>query len=218
MPLIARSLALLLAAAPRSVPEPSARSACVEEPGARLHDGFFARSAPGVAFYRAVVEDRGAEPRRNRIRGVAQSAVLAVGGTPAPGLVVGGLIFTARVDPEFVEENRTVSPDDDSVKLTVLHVGPFVDWYPDPRRGFHAQLALSFVAQVESDTKGNPVEPPALGGAAAFGLGYEWFLSSEFSVGGLARVAGGALERSPRDGAERMLFLIPELALTVTYH
>ena len=141
-----------------------------------------------------------------------------LGGTPFPGLVIGGMAFTARIDPVFVEEGRRVTPDDDSVKLTLLHLGPFVDWYPDPRRGFHVQASAAFAAQVESDTKGNPLEPSAIGAAFALGAGYEWFLGGEFSLGGKAGVAFGGLRRNAPEGRESTLFLIPELALTATYH
>jgi hypothetical protein len=211
---------LLASATPQQPSDATAQqsAACPPEPGERLHDGFFARSAPGLAFFTSLVDDRGPGPRRSGVRGIGQSATILTGGTPLAGLVVGGLVFTARIDPVFIEDGRTVSPDDDSVKLTLLHLGPFVDWYPDARRGFHVQASASFAAQVESDTKGNPLEPAAVGGAFALGAGYEWYLGGEFSLGGAARVAFGGLRRNASDGVETSLFLIPELALTATYH
>jgi hypothetical protein len=132
-------------------------------------------------------------------------------------LVVGGSVWTARLDPTFVENGAVVSPDDDSVKLTLLRVGPFLDWYPDPTRGFHTQVGIGFSALVESDTRGNAIKPASVGAAASFALGYEWFLASQFSLGVLARVALGAAARSPSTGEERTFFEVPELALTSTY-
>jgi hypothetical protein len=194
-----------------------AEVACSDvDPGEHRHDGFFARSEAGLAFFRAVVSGSGA--LRTGISGLGQSAVLSVGGTPVPGLVVGGTVWTARIDPVFVERGKTITPDDDSVKITLLRLGPFLDWYPNASRGFHTQVAAAFTAQVESDVKGNAVRPPAMGAAVSIGTGYEWFIARELSVGFLGRVALGRVVRTPEEGKEHMLWIIPELALSATYH
>ena len=194
-------------------------SACPErERGARLHDGLFVRSEPSLTFFRAIVWGSGTETRRSGIRGIGQGAGISIGGTPARGLVVGGSVWTARVDPVFIEDGKTVSPDDDSVKITLLRLGPFLDFYPDPSRGFHVVTAAALTVQVESDVKGNAIEPAALGAALSIGPGYEWFIMNEISMGLLGRVSVGRLVRSPNDGPEHILWIIPELALTATYH
>jgi len=191
----------------KSCPEP--------DPGERLHDGFFARSDTALAILFAGVSGSGP---RTGIRGVGQSAVISIGGTPARGLVLGGTVWTARIDPVFVEDGRTVTPDDDSVKVTLLRIGPFLDYYPDPASGFHVQAAVQLAVQIESDVKGNAVEPAALGAALSAGAGYEWFVSSELSLGPLARVAFGRVVRTPSSRDERMLWIIPEIGLSATYH
>jgi hypothetical protein len=190
---------------------------CPVAPGARTHDGFFARSSPGLAFEWAHVDGTGA-PYRSGIRAIGQGGELALGGTPAPGLVLGGSVWTGRLDPVFIEGGRRVSPDDDSVKLTQLRLGPFVDYYPDARSGFHALLGVAWVASFESDTKGDALEPVAYGWSFATGAGYEWFVSSEMSLGFLGRFAFGGVGRRPQGSPEHTLFLVPELALSVTYH
>ncbi|HVU00600.1 MAG TPA: hypothetical protein VHE30_02570 [Polyangiaceae bacterium] len=195
---------------------PSAATApCAEvSPGARLHDGFFARSDTGIAVLFAQVSGRGP---RSGIRAVGQSATISVGGTPARGLVIGGMVWTARLDPVFIEAGRTIHPDDDSVKITMLRLGPFLDYYPDPRLGLHFQTALQFSVQIESDVKGNAIDPPAVGAATSVGVGYEWFLSSEASLGFLARTALGDVVRTPVGGEEHQLWVVPELGVTATY-
>lgn len=195
-------------------PEPCS----LPDPGDRFHNGFFARSDTGLSFLWASVRGPNGSSGRSAIRGWGQSAVISVGGTPWRGLVLGGTVWTAQIDPTFVEGGKTVVPDDNSVKETLLRVGPFVDWYPNPARGFHAQAAALFAVQIESDVKGNPIKPASLGAALSVGAGYEWFVSSEFSVGLLGRLAVGRIVRAPSDGDEVMLFAIPELSLTATYH
>jgi hypothetical protein len=173
---------------------------------------------PGLAFLWAHVEGAVGEPHRSGIRGIGQSGELSAGGTPFRGLVVGGSLWTARIDPVFIESGHTVSPDDDSVKWTALRVGPFVDFYPDPARGFHATAALGLIVQFESDTKGDPLEPLAYGMSLATGAGYEWFVLSDVSLGFVGRFALGGVARSGRGVDETTLFVVPELALSATYH
>lgn len=197
---------------------PPSKDGCEPDPGERLHDGFFARSESGLAFLSAYVSDSGTRPLRTRARGVGQSASISFGGTPARGLVLGGTLWTARIDPVFVEDGKDVAPDDDSVKLLLLRIGPLVDWYPHPGRGFHALAAAALTVQIETDTKGNPLQPAALGWALSTAAGQEWFLSSELSLGILGRVAFGGLKRAAPGGPERSLFVMPELALSGTYH
>jgi hypothetical protein len=203
-------------AEPRS-PSAAEECECRADPGERLHDGFFARSESGVALLSAHVAGAG-RSLRQRIRGVGQSAGLSLGDTPAKGLVVGGTLWTVPIDPVFVEGGNTVTPDDDSVKVTLLRLGPFVDWYPRPREGFHALSSVAFTVQIESDVKGNAVTPAALGWSVSTGLGYEWFLASEVSLGFLGRVTFGSLERAVAGGPEMTLFALPELGLAGTYH
>jgi hypothetical protein len=197
---------------------PPPRGGCAVDPGERLHDGFFARSESGIALFSEYVADSGGPPFRSRVRGVGQGASVSIGGTPASGLVLGGTLWTARMDPVFVEDGKDVTPDDDSVKVTLLRIGPFVDWYPHPDQGFHALLAVALTVQLETDTKGNPLLPGAFGASLSTGAGHEWFLSSELSLGILGRVAFGGMNRALADGHERLLFVIPELALSATYH
>jgi hypothetical protein len=187
------------------------------DPTARRHDGFFARADVGLAGMWAGVS--GSASGRGRIWAIGQSGGLYFGGTPWPGLVVGGYVWTARLDPTFVVRGIRVSPDDDSVKLTMGRIGPFLDWYPDPLRGFHMQAAVGLSVQVESDTKGNAIKPASIGGTGSFGLGYEFFVAKQFSIGAMARFAVGALARSPPGaGEERLFFEVPELVLTSTFH
>jgi hypothetical protein len=211
----------LIARAPAAQAEPRRTDAesppCPPEPGDRLHDGFFARSAPGIAFFWAHVSG-GGPSGRSGVRGVGQSGTLSLGTTPWRGLVLGGAAWTARIDPSFVEHGVLVVPDDDSVKVTMLRVGPFVDWYPNARRGFHVQGSLALAWSIESDVKGDPIEPAALGISPLVGFGQEWFIASELSLGFLAQMSMGYLSRSAPGGPEGLLFVAPELALSLTFH
>jgi hypothetical protein len=203
---------LARAAGPQAAPE------CQTDSGARLHDGFFARSDVALAFFSAIVRGSGASGRRTGIRGIGQSQGVSIGGTPDRGLVLGGSLWAARIDPVFVEDGKTIVPDDDSVKITLARVGPFLDWYPDPSRGFHTNASAAFTIQIESDAKGHAVKPAAVGAALSVGTGYDWFVSSQLSIGLLGRVAFGREIRRPLEGEQRMTWFVPELAFSATYH
>jgi len=205
--------------APPVIATPAAVPPCPgEEGGAYRHDGFFLRSAPGIAGFWAIVSGWAGQPNRTGVRGVGQSSSLELGGTAASGLVLGGSVWTARFDPVFVEGGKRVSSHDDSVKLTQLRVGPFLDFYPSPERGFHASAAVSLVVEFESDTQGDAIKPVWYGPSLATGVGYEWFIARELSLGILARFAFGSLLRSAPNTTEHLTFVAPELALTATFH
>jgi len=171
-----------------------------------------------LAFFWASVAGSLGPLGRTGIRGLGQSGAIDFGGTPARGLVLGGTVWTARIDPVFIEGGKSVSPDDDSVKVTQLRLGPFLDWYPNPARGFHTTVSFGLVVQIESDVKGNPLRPLAYGGALATGTGYEWFVSDVLSLGLLGRFALGSVVRQVGAASERTLFIVPELAISATYH
>jgi hypothetical protein len=172
----------------------------------------------GFVLFSAHVEDSLGPSKRSRIRAYGQSSELVVGTTVDPGIVVGMSVFTARLDPTFVENGVNVSPDDDSVKETLARVGPIVDWYPNTSRGLHVQVAAGLALQVESDAKGEPIEPGAVGVAVAVGVGYEWFVSPQFSIGFLTRMNGGRVTRTVHGRSEHTMWEAPEIALTYTYH
>lgn len=189
------------------------------DPSDRMHDGFFFAARAGVSsFFGHEEATPPIAPFRTALRGVGQSAEIAVGGTPWPGLVLGGSLWTARIDPSFVEGGRTVTPDDDSVKITVARIGPFLDWYPWPRRGFHTAVAAGLGFQAESDVKGNPIRPPWLGAGVSVGSGYEWFVSSQSSLGFFARVTLFDLFRRTLGAEDSILSIAPEVAVSFAYH
>lgn len=131
---------------------------------------------------------------------------------------MGGNLWAARIDPTFIEGGQSRSPADDSVKWTLARIGAFASFYPDPRAGFHADASLALALSVESDERGTAIEPGASGPAFSLGLGQEWFVSAELSLGLFARAAFVRATRE-RDGRqERALAELLELGISYTYH
>ncbi len=213
------ALALTATAAPAFGRGPEAAAPSSEcAPQERLHDGFFARVETGLALFRARARQPSAFPERTAIRGLGQSTTLAVGSTPAPGLVVAGSLWAARLDPTFYEHGQSRAPDDDSVKLTWARLAALVSYYPDPRRGFHVDASAGLALAVESDEKGNPLEPGFAGPSAALSLGHDWFVSTELSLGVSARATFSRVARSHDGQRESLRPEMLELSFAYTYH
>lgn len=200
----------------------------------RVHDGFYLRFASGFGVYEERLESDdtrvyGGEVGGRTI-GLASVGELALGGTVGKGLVVGGGIYTARLlTGHFrLDPGSPAAPplelDPELRELLVL--GPFVDWYPNPRRGLHLQAALGFAGLMSGDGnfRGDDDDDDdryrAYGGGIVLGIGYEWWIGEEWSLGALARAQAAAV--SAKDEADVRWFhgvsTSPSLLLTLTYH
>jgi hypothetical protein len=147
------------------------------------------------------------------INGAAASFTFLVGGTPVDGLAVGGGIIgtvaprpTIKIDGELVRSDRHV---------TFSWVGGFVDWYANPRRGFHLQglLGVAGLSQYE-------MGPDPVGVGVGVGIGYEWWVSSQWSIGAIGRVmyANLTLNENMRGLSETHSVITPAVLFGATYH
>lgn len=91
----------------------------------------------------------------------------------------------------------------------IYSVALFADIYPDPKGGFHIMPSLGWGLLFP-----HPRFPsgPVLGG----GVGYDFWVGSEVSMGAMARLTYAPLEDYERDKAYRIYE--PALLYTVTYH
>jgi len=141
-------------------PEPPARSPrtpCVTTSD-YCHDGLYFRVSVLGLGYRAFVSSAGPGSTQS----ATLSALVAIGGTPVKGVVVGGLL------------GSDVAGAGDSVQA-----GAFVDWYPAPVGGWHTGIALEGVLlQTPYGTGWGP--------AATVMAGYDAWVRSWYSVGLLA--------------------------------
>jgi hypothetical protein len=152
------------------------------------HDGFQFRAAIGSGY---AIDSQSATDGSfgAKISGVVPFAFeVYLGGAPRPGWTLGGLVSvltTAGTSVSFHSETRVLAPQG-SAGVGLVGVGPYIDWYPDPRGGLHAtMLALGLVGggesgQIDLDT--------GRGFAVGAGLGYDWWVHKRWSVGVLARI------------------------------
>lgn len=198
--------------------------------GARTHDGFYFRLAGGFGVYEESLQSENSEiyegEVQGRTMGLASVSELALGGTIGRGLVLGGGVYSAElVTATFRADEDSPAPPPSELDPSLRNVsilGPFLDWYPNPKNGLHFQLALGLASMSAGFPGTGPgkADYAAFGGGVVLGAGYEWWIGDEWSVGALARVMG--VVAAGKDDADviwtHTLGTRPSLLLTLTYH
>lgn len=170
--------------------------------------GLYLRFAAGFGGYTEFMRSDDSPRYDGRILGqtvgIASLSELALGGSLAPGFVLGGGIYgaellasTFRVD----DQSSSLPPTElDPALRSLLLIGPFIDWYFNRGNSdLHWQAALGFAGLVRSPDFGTERQMRnayvAYGLGLMIGAGKEWHLSGDWSLGLLGRVmlaaAGG---------------------------
>jgi hypothetical protein len=198
--------------------------------GLREHDGFYLRAGIGGGLLVASLasdysQDYGGSVKGS-FAGAALGLELAMGGTPAPGLVIGGAVYASGGEPrkhDITVGGQLTSVPPQTVALVLF--GPFVDYYIDPKAGWHVQGAIGLASVVIQRRDNNEVDPRVRqrnegGFGFMVGGGYDAWVSSQWSFGGLLRVMYASTEtnRSETDRFRYEGFTLPELLFTATYH
>jgi len=176
------------------------------------HDGFQFRGAIGPAFL-SDTETAADGSGSATISGGAASLELYFGGTPARGLVVGGFVMgTSAASPSVSANGQTVGTAS-GASLGLGNFGPYIDYYPNPRGGFHVIGTLAFANLNVSNGNGTQ-QNVASGGAIGAGAGYDFWVADEWSLGVLARLTYAGLKDSNSDSESTVA---AALLFSVTY-
>lgn len=202
------------------------------ELGARTHDGFYLRFASGFGVYDELARSEDVERFDGRVRmkarGFAVVREFAAGGTPYPGLVIGGGVYgvavvtssvTTNRDEEDLDLSEDVAPESRDLSI----IGVFVDRYFVPTFGLHVQAALGIANQYGVSVNGRPFNQgqySPFGPGAILGVGYETWLTDEWSLGVLARFGASMLFGKDAQGTRWVHYVtsVPSFLMTVTYH
>ncbi len=201
----------------------------------RRHDGFYFRFAGGIGIGRdAMQSDKvlpttrelsfAAEPLDGSGSGLAPVTEVAVGFTPLPGFVLGAGVYTATITG-LVASVKDPSTGDYAFRVSQLVVaGPLVDWYVDPKSGFHVEASpgvATYVAGVgEPRVEGAQAQANAsVGFGFMLGTGYEWWIGDQWSLGLLGRFIYGTTKGTDNRGVGwSHQAYAPALLLSATYH
>lgn len=192
----------------------------VKEPGDFKHDGFLLRFAAGPAYVLGEVSGSLTEGAVMAGYGGGFDAVAlrvdaTIGGSVFEGLALGlrgG--FLLLPDPQLDATSPFTGSEIDVAAAIAPMVGLVADWYPQPDSGLHLYGGPSFTMFNLSDD-GAFKTTELIGIMASFGLGYEAWVSEQWSFGALA---GVDLAFYGGDTDDEAHFVVPGLQLAFTYH
>lgn len=198
---------------------------------AMVHDGFYMRFGSGLSGFdeRLSSEDSaiyGGEIK-SRTRGIGSASELALGGTISKGVVLGGGIYTFDLLASTLrleDDSADAPPEElDTGLRNLILIAPFIDIYPNPRRGFHVQGALGLALltpRVFGSSATEQSDYAAVGGGLMLGAGYEWFIADEWSLGILGRATVSVLTGKDESGVRwvHVPSTSPGFLVTLTYH
>jgi hypothetical protein len=153
-----------------------------------MHEGFYLRASLGFGDYHASFSDGNHSNQDFTEQGNSMALDLLIGGSPSPGVSVGGALF---LDPLFGADYERNGYGAGSHGGFSTLVGPFLDGFPDPTKGWHLGAMMGLAAQSFQDvnmTTGKTTTAGGLGGAAWFG--YDFWVAGEWAVGPQLRLMG----------------------------
>ena len=181
------------------------------------HDGLYLAGTAGLGYLSTSMTFDGAavDSGSFRIYGAGATASAFVGGTLARGFALGGGLYGATAPSPKL---RLTAPDirqtsDANGALTLVMVGPFANFYPDPAGGFHVSAMIGF-ASVSPPSANAPSSGDPTGFGLVGGIGYDWWLGPELGLGVLGQFAYAAAGK----GSVNYPTLMPSLCIELTYN
>jgi hypothetical protein len=199
------------------------------------HDGFYLRLAGGLGMRFGSQRSDAPLPTQRRTRTdvpyegssstLAPGTAIAVGLTPARGLVVGVAADTVTIPSADADVADPRTGNYSFLTSQFALISAFADYYVDDEAGFHVQGGMGLATYVSG--VGEPQNPDApraeahtaLGFGTVLGVGYEWFIGRQWSAGLMMRLLWGKTSGSdPRGGEWTHTTVSPGLMVGLTYH
>jgi hypothetical protein len=185
--------------------------------GVHTHDGWYFRAALGVSFLTSSTVALPNSGGDIDVSGTGAGLELAIGKTLQRGIVVGGGIYGQSVSsPKYSMGGSSMT----GGSLSASSIGPFVDWYPDPAGGLHAEASVGLSAFNASKGDQFPAKDySGHGYSLVAGVGYEMWFGDQVSVGVLARLqyAQADVKADGDSQSVTMKLITPALLASLTY-
>lgn len=198
------------AAPPRKIVLTSAPPPGPEGRNFHYHDGFYLRTTLSFGLYGGGQSAGDDDAQRDvDIDGSGLDVSVLVGGTPSPGLAVGGgLQLGSLLRPDFDEQGDALA----TRNVGFLLLGPFVDGFPKANGGWHLGGMVGLAGLGET-----AVSDASAGFGGAAWVGYDTWVGADWSLGGMLRFT--ALATTGDDPADHSASLLGvSLGLSVLYH
>ncbi|MCA9599378.1 MAG: hypothetical protein KC776_38990 [Myxococcales bacterium] len=180
-----------------------------------VHDGFYFRAGIGTGpHWLKLKDDRfGADASTS---GFDFSMEALVGGSPSEGFAIGGaFLFHALPSTEIEIDGRGTGVDPN---VGVALIGPFVDGFPDPKRGFHVGGTLGIVGVQFSKLDATDEKRESNGFGGAVWVGNDFWVGDEWSIGPSLRFMTTVTTDSSKDTDLTVTTRALTLSMTVLYH
>jgi hypothetical protein len=148
--------------------------------------------------------------------GLGYALDVLVGGTPTPGIAVGGGLFLARASSGETSFDDVEVQEDSQLGFALA--GAFVDGFPDRNGGFHLGGAAgpALVSFDVGDGSGNDHE--GFGFGAALWLGFGAWVAPDWSIGGKLQLAAAFTGDGSNDADQQARTTSLMLLLSALYH
>jgi outer membrane autotransporter protein len=183
----------------------------------RTHDGLFFQGSLG--FGPGWVNEKlesGAAEQKLSASGLTGTFELLLGGSPAPGFVIGGGVAAhSMINPTLEVGGEELETEDTSLGVTQLSL--FSKWYPQPTGGLNLHGSVGYgSASVTVD--GTTRDAGTSGIVLGVGAGYDFWIGKEWSLGPQFRLTYAHLsgEMDGIDVTDDCIF--PTLAISATFH
>ena len=206
-----------------------------EQLGPYHHGGFFFRIAGGLAF--ASIGSESSSSYRDRatqepkafdstLGGGGVATELSLGFSPLSGFVLGVGAYTATY-PSLSADDPKLEGGSGEFEFEISQLallGLQLHLYPWPKRGFFVQagggvsmLIMGYGAPAEKRPEARP--HTSVGPGFVVGVGHEWFVGPEWSLGVLARIQYAWLEGDAPEGVTwSHKALAPAFLVGASYH
>ena len=181
------------------------------------HDGFYFRGAAGFGYVSSSLSlnEPGLTLPSTTVSGIGAGFDAWFGGSPIPGLAIGGGLTGYDVPSPSVKSGGTSTSAD--VHMTLSIVGLFGDYYFDPTKGLHLEALVGYgVLGFEQNGSTSSNDPTGL--ALGLGFGNDWWVSDEWSIGVLGRFIYAPLSYSAGGETAKFSTVTPALMATFTYN
>jgi hypothetical protein len=184
-----------------------------------MHDGFYLRLSLGVGSLSTSVDHDTSTLADYEASGGAFGFDLLIGGTPTPGLAIGGaLLGSVGRDGDIDIEGSSAQNEEAQLGLAII--GPFIDGFPNPKKGLHFGGTVGFASMTvergdemlaDADHRGG-----GFGGAVWAGMG--GWVGPDWSLGGLLKLSGAVTRREIEGNAQQGRALEISLMFSALYH
>jgi hypothetical protein len=181
------------------------------------HDRLYLRISQGYGFFWTQSQNKDA--REYSVLGHSVPIQLQLGGTPFKGFALGGKVgFTYAYDFSYSGPTTEIWAESPTKSLTgrAFEIGPFIDFFPVPSGGLHISASITYVYTEYNHQLYRTYGLGGRGYAVSPGLGYDFWVSEQWSIGAALQVTMAKLASYNADFDENLV--VPSLALTAVYH